>query len=112
MAVTAKQLAAADFAANTATTIYTVPANTRTIIDKFTACNTDASARTLSIHIVASGGSVGDSNLILDALSIAANTTVEIEFMKNHVLETGQTIRAFASQASTISIRCSGREVA
>jgi hypothetical protein len=111
MTVTAKALIQAKYAADSATTEYTTPANTRTIIDKFTATNTDSSARTLSVHIVASGGTASASNLITSALSIAIGASVDVPEMKNQILNAGDFISVLASVATKVVIRGSGREV-
>lgn len=111
MSVTAKCLINAHYAGNSDTTEYTVPDNTRTIIDKFTATNTDASSQTISVNIVQLGDTLGGSNLITSALSISAGATVELTELKNHILGSGDIISCKASAASKVVIRASGREV-
>ena len=88
-----------------------MPAATKAIIDKFTATNNDASPRTVTVNLVASGGSPGASNRITSALSIPAGASVDLPEMKNHVLETGAFISVVASVATMVVIRASGREV-
>jgi hypothetical protein len=111
MSVTAKVLIQSKYAANTNTTEYTAPALTRTIIDKFTATNNDASARTISIYIVPSAGSADGSNRIIKDLSIAAGVTADISEMQNQILATGDFVVCAASVTSQVTIRMSGREV-
>ncbi len=111
MTVTAKTLINAKYASNADTTEYTAPASTKAIIDKFTATNTDSSARTLSVNLIPSSGSVGGSNLVTSVLSIAAGVSIDLPEMKNHVLMTGDKISCVASVASKVVIRASGREV-
>jgi VCBS repeat-containing protein len=111
MTVTAKALVEAKFAANTNTTEYTAPSSAKTIIDKFTVTNTDSSARTVSIHIVASGGSVGDQYLIVKDKSLTAGESATVSEMQNQILNTGDFISVVASVASKVVIRVSGREV-
>lgn len=110
MSVTAKALVQAKFAAASASSEYTVPVSTRTIIDKFTATNVDASSRTLTVYLVASGGTAGTSNQIVSK-SIAAGATADVTELQNQILATGDVISVLASAASTIVIRVSGREV-
>jgi len=111
MTVTAKALIQAKYAANTNTTEYTSPASTRTIIDKLTATNTDASARTLDIYIVPSGGAAGGSNQVIQTHSIAAGAIKDFTELQNHILATGDFIVIAASVASKVVIRASGREI-
>jgi len=110
--VTAKCLVESAYAASSATTVYTSPAATTTIIDKFTATNTDSGAHTITVYLVPSGGTAGGSNTITSAYSIAAGTAVELTELKNHVLATGDFISAFADSASKVIIRASGRQIA
>lgn len=112
MSVTNKVLIDAKYASNSLTTEYTTPTSTTAIIDKFTATNTDASSRTLDVHLVPAGGSADATNKITSGLSIAAGASVDLPEMKNHVLEAGDFISATASVASKVVIRASGREIA
>lgn len=111
MTVTAKCLIEAKYAANSVTTEYTAPVSTHTIIDKFTATNTDSATRTISVHIVPSGGTAGSDNLITSALSITAGASVDLPEMKNQILNAGDFIAVLASVASKVVFRASGREV-
>lgn len=111
MSVTAKCLIQSKYAANSATTEYTTPDNTRTIIDKFTATNHDAGAQTISVHLIPFGGATSDNNLIVKAKSMNAGETLELTDLKNHILNAGDIISVFGSTANKITIRASGREV-
>ena len=98
------QVAAAD------TAYYTTPASTRTIIDKMTATNTTAGTLTLTVNLVASGGSVGASNTVISAQAIAAGATYTCPEVVGHFLNPGDFISAKASAATSITLRISGRE--
>lgn len=111
MSVVAKPLAQAQYAPSSASTIYTAPGGTRTIVDKFSATNTDSSSRTLTVYIVQAGGSVGAGSTITSAKSIAAGASVDCEEMKNQILGPGDFIAVEASVASKVVVRISGREV-
>lgn len=111
MTITAKALVDAKFASSGANTEYTAPANTRTIIDKFTATNTDSSARAITVYVVPSGQTFAAQYTVTSAFSIAANTAVELTELKNHILSAGDVISVFASVASVVVIRASGREI-
>lgn len=92
------------------TTQYTAPSVTRAIIDKFTATNTGAAPATISVHLVTSGSTVGDPNMIAKTKALAAGESYTFPEVVGHVLETGGMISTIAS-AATITIRASGREI-
>lgn len=110
MAVTPKVLIPAKQAEAVQTTQYTATA-VKAIIDKFTVTNTSAGNVTLSVNIVTSGGSAGASNLILDARAIAPDETYTCPELVGQVLEAGGFISTLASAATSLTIRCSGREI-
>jgi hypothetical protein len=110
--ITAKALADAQYAQVSPTSaIYTAPAATRTIIDKMTATNTDASARTITVNIVPSSGTLGGGNTITSAVSIAAGAVYDLSEMKNQILSSGDGVWASASVGSKVVVRLSGREI-
>ena len=111
MSVTAKALIQSKFAASSLTTEYTAPVNTRAIIDKMTATNSDSNTRTISVHLVPSGSTADSSNIVLKTYSLVAGETYDITEVKNHVLDSGGFISVVASASSTVVIRASGREV-
>ena len=93
----------------TATTLYTVPAATTTVLKTITACNKDASAQTFSIWLVASADSAEDKNALLDVISLSAHETVFVN--PDHYLAAG--FKIVASGSSTkIGLTISGVEIA
>ena len=66
--------------ATTNTTLYTVPALTRTVISTLTICETGGAIATFRVHLVSSGGSASTSNAIYYGLSMAANDTFAATF--------------------------------
>ena len=110
MAVTVKALIPAKQAEGTQTTQYTAT-NCRAIIDKFTATNTTAGNVTISVNIVASGGSADATNLIVDTRSIAPDETYTFPELVGQVLDSGNFISTIASAATSLTIRASGREI-
>ena len=110
MAVTVKNIIPAKQAEASQTTQYTA-AGCRTIIDKFTITNTSASTTTLSVNLVASGGSAGTSNLVLDDKSIVPGETYLCPELVGQVLEPGGFISTLAGAATSLTIRASGREI-
>jgi hypothetical protein len=110
MAVTVKTLIPAKQAEATQTAQYTA-VNCRTIIDKFTATNTAAGNVTINVNLIASGGTAGDSNLIVDTRAIAPNETYTFPELVGQVLDPGGIISTIASAATSLTIRASGREI-
>ncbi len=111
MSVQASVLIHPVYAPASDTTVYTSPADTTTIIDKFTATNTDSSARTLSVNIVPSGGTLDAENLIIKDVSIGIGETMDFTTLQNHILGDGDQISVIASDASKVVIRSSGRKI-
>jgi hypothetical protein len=111
MTVTAKCLSQGLLAPNgSQLTVYTAPADTRTIIDKVSACNTDGSARTITIWIVEYLDSVATKYKVIAAQSINAGATATLD-VQNQILNAGDFIAIEASAASVVSVRISGREI-
>ena len=101
----------AAYVTNADATIYTAPANTTVIIDKFTATNNDSSTHTLNVNIIPSGGSVGATNLEVSGMTIqvAATGPVDLTLLQNQILLTGDAISVKADAGSKIVVRISGR---
>ena len=109
MAVTAKTLIEGKIAENVQTTQYTASAVLASI-DKFTGINHSALAATISIHIVESGGTAGDANLIVENKTIQPGQTYTFPEVVGHILSVGSFISTIAGTSGAISIRASGRE--
>ena len=93
-----------------AATYYTSPTATTTIIDNLTLTNTDSSSHTVTLYLVANGGTAGTANTILSAISVGSNTCLQVSALQYHVLAPGDFISALASSASVVIIRASGRQ--
>lgn len=110
MSVLVKTLIPAKQAENVQTTQYTA-VNCRTIIDKFTATNTNTTNVTISVNLVTSGGAAGVTNLIVDSRAIAPDETYTFPELVGQVLEPGGFISTIAGTATSLTIRASGREI-
>jgi hypothetical protein len=110
MSVVAKALFNPLLAAAANTTQYTAPANTRTIIDKFTGDNTSAAAATLTVNLPPSAGAAAAANQIV-VKTLAPGETYTFPEVVGHVLNPGDFISTLAGTAAVIAIRASGREV-
>ena len=87
---------------NTATTVYTSSGNTA--VRYMTVTNFTGSAVAVDINLVPSGDSVGNVNLIADALEIAANDTYQIYAGGEKILlENGDLISCTANTASALN---------
>lgn len=83
----------------------------KAIIDKFTVTNTTAAPVAFSANLVASGGAAADSNLIIDAKSIAAGECYTCPELVGQTLEPGDFISTLAGAAASLTISASGREI-
>lgn len=110
MTVTVKVLVPAKFAEATQTTQYTATGVT-TIIDKFTATNISASAATVSVNLVTTAGTAGNTNLITKTKTLQPAEVYTFPELVGQVLMAGDFISTIAGTASAINIRVSGREV-
>jgi hypothetical protein len=98
--ITPNQLAAA------ATTYYTATAtaNVQTIIKKVVFCNSTGSARTITLHLVPSGGSAAATNMLVSQRAINAYETYDCFEAQGQVMNPSDTIQAFSDSASAITI--------
>ena len=110
MTVTVKVLVPAKTAENSQTTQYTASGVTA-IIDKFTATNYSASAATISVNLVTSGGSAGNDNLIVKTKTLQPSETYTFPEIAGHILNTGDSISTLGSLAASMNFRVSGREI-
>jgi len=92
------------------TTQYTSSGVT-TIIDKFTATNYSAAAATISVNLVAAGGTATDSNLIVKTKTLQPSETYTFPELVGFALTSNAFISTIAGTASAINIRASGRVV-
>lgn len=109
MTVTALCIIESKDAANAITTQYTATTGARVIIDKFTSTNYTAGALTLTVYLVPSGGSAGNSNLV-KVKTLAAGECYTWPEVIGHTLNPQDFIATNASAATSINIRASGRE--
>jgi hypothetical protein len=100
-------------------TLYTAPSKTTptgstqgALLKSIILCNTDTSARTVTIYVVESGGSAADNRAILKDLTIAAKTT-HTEFFPDDCcpLDSGETVRGLADVTLKVTYRISVVEI-
>lgn len=101
MATTTKVLARTAATTNTATTLYTVPSATTTVITSIVLANSAGSTSTATISF--------NGVVAVPTVSVPANTVIEISLKQ--VLPTTQTITGGAS-TTAVAIHISGVEIA
>jgi hypothetical protein len=110
MTVTVKVLVPPKQMEATQTTQYTAT-NAKAIIDKATVTNTDTVNRTFSVNLVTSGGSAGNSNLVIDERTVVPGETYLCQELVGQAMESGSFISTIASAATALTLRVSGREI-
>lgn len=95
----------------TAETIMTVRADAIADVQRFCVANTSGSAATLSLHSVPSGGSAAAGNTELPAVSIPANTAVDVTDVIGGVYEQGTTLQVFAGTTGVLVVHGWYREL-
>lgn len=109
MTMTPKRLVAGSQIANSATTYYTAT-NVKARIEACALTNTTAGAITVTMHLVPSGDSATASNCVLSAVSIPAGATYVPPGVIGQWLESGGTLQALASAATSVTLVASGTE--
>jgi hypothetical protein len=92
------------------TTQYTATA-AKALIDKATVTNTDTVNRTFSVNLVQSGGVAGNANLIIDDRTVVPGETYLCPELVGQELDPGAFISTVASNATSLTLRISGREI-
>lgn len=109
MTDTFKRLAQGTFSSGTATTLYTVPGATSTLIKKVVVSNNSGTAGTVKLHHVASGGSATSDNVIVPTTPLGNNEHgVDSD---PFVMETGETLRGVGDGTNAISYTIYGLEI-
>lgn len=93
---------------NSQTTQYT-STGLKTMIDSFKVTNTTGTPATFSANLVPSGGTAGDDNLFIDAVSIDAGETYHCPELVGQTLGSGDFISTLAGTATALTMRASGR---
>lgn len=93
----------------TASTLYTVPTGTYTTISAMTTTNSGSGVVEVSVHLVPSGGSADDSNLVFKR-NIAPGESRIVGEVVAQSLHVGWTIQALASVATSVNMVASGYE--
>ena len=108
MATTYKVLGLSNPSATTATTLYTVPSVTSTIVSTITVCNQASTAGTFRIAVRPAGAALAAQHYIAYDTPIAANDTVALTL--GVTLATTDVITIYASSAN-MSFAAFGSEI-
>ena len=109
MATSYKTLGQLNPTATTATTIYTCPASTQTVVSSVVICNQAAVATTYRIAIRVGGATLDPKHYIVYDASIGANTTTS--YTLGMTLAATDIITVYAA-TSTVSFSVFGSEIA
>ena len=109
MATTYKVLGQSNPAATTATTLYTVPSATSTIISTITVCNQTSTAATYRIAVRPAGATLAAQHYVAYDVSLPGNATDTLTL--GVTLATTDIVTVYTS-ATTVSFNAYGSEIA
>lgn len=89
-------------------TEYTSPASTITTLTRAVFTNVNSVAVTLNVNVVRSGGSVGSTNLLIDAYPLSAGQAYVASELAGMILQPGDFVSCKAGTATSINAVCSG----
>ncbi len=98
-----------NFATTSGSTLYTVPANKSAIVKNIVLTNTTSLDATVSVHVVASGGTAQVSNRILSDYGIPQRGMSTLDC--SIVMPEGSSLYASSSANNAITVTVSGVEV-
>ncbi len=109
MATTYKVLGQSNPSATTATTLYTVPSATSTVVSTITICNQASSAATFRIAVRPAGATLAAQHYIVYGATVAASDTTTLTL--GLTLATTDVVTVYASSAN-LSFNAFGSEIA
>ena len=109
MATTYKVLGQLNPSATTATTLYTVPSATSTVVSTITVCNQASSAATYRIAVRPAGETLAAKHYIVYGATVAASDTTTLTL--GLTLATTDVVTVYASSAN-LSFNAFGSEIA
>ena len=77
MATTYKSPAQLEPAAQTLSTLYTVPADTQAVVSNIHACNLGSTSASIRVAVRPNGASIADQHYLFFGLTVVANDTIE-----------------------------------
>ncbi len=95
----------------TAQTLYTVRSGVMLKVKQLACVNVTGSAATLSLHAIPDGGTIGNSNAELLAVSVPANTAANLTDYVGGLYKAGAVLKVYAGTGSAIVIHGWAEEV-
>lgn len=95
--------------ATAVTIVPIVKANTQSVVRKLSFYNSGLSNRTITVHIVQSGGTIATTNIEAKRTITPGKTWIVIE-IQGEVLETGMLVQAVQDAGTDVNINCSGTD--
>jgi len=89
------------------TTLYTVPANTRTFVKDLDISNNNTTTTAASVYLVPNGGSADLTNILIPGISVPGKSI--LQWTGSQIMNAGDTIQTSAS-ATGMTIIASGGE--
>jgi len=105
-----KRLVAGSQLTTSAATYYTVPANTITTISACTVTNTTATAQTVTLYLVPSGGTAGVTNAVCSGRVVAPGESWNVHGAIGQTLAAGGTLEALSDAGTALTLVASGYE--
>lgn len=93
-----------------ATQLYTSPGGTVTRIDKLTVINQDSASHTVTIYLVPVASTQGTANRTTNAQVVQAGQSWNSPNEYGHYLNAGDSVWAFASASSVMTIAVGGTQ--
>ena len=109
MATTYKVLGQVNPSATTATTLYTCPASTQTVISTITICNQAGTSGTYRIAVRPNGATLSAEHYVVYDATIQANTTAA--YTLGITIDASDVVTVYASSTS-LSFNAFGSEIA
>lgn len=109
MATTYKVLGQSNPSATTATTLYTCPASTQTVISTITICNQAGTSGTYRIAVRPNGATLSAEHYVVYDATIQANTTAA--YTLGLTIDASDVVTVYASSTS-LSFNAFGSEIA
>lgn len=109
MATTYKVLGQSNPSATTATTLYTCPAGTQTVISTITICNQAGTSGTYRIAVRPNGATLSAEHYVVYDATIQANTTAA--YTLGITIDASDVVTVYASSTS-LSFNAFGSEIA
>lgn len=90
--------------------VATVAGNTKAVVRKLSFRNTGATARTVTVYVIAASGSAGTTNE-LAVKAIAPGKTWNVIEIQGEIIETGMKVQAKQDAGTDVNANCSGANI-